>query len=298
MAYCLTFVAPQHYPDFEMICKTVMEESGISYLDISTLSPNKAIDIIIEEDNTNRLDLLRKKIKSDILIQKHCPETRRKKLLLSDMDATIVAEETLDELAGSIGIKQDIADITDATMRGEIDFETSIIKRVKMLKGLELSALQETAKHLTYNTGAKTLIKTLNTHNVHTVLVSGGFTFFTKYVAQEIDFKENFGNNLGQDDTQLDGKIIPPILGKEAKATILKDKIKEFSLTANQTCCIGDGANDLAMLEYTQSNDGFGVGYYPKPLCREKIDNIIIYGDLTTLLYAQGYKEEEIIHAT
>lgn len=295
MSYLLTFVAPQHTHYFEKTCHKAVDDQKLTIIDHDILANDKALDVILQDDPTPYLNQLRETLKCDVFVQTHAPQSRKKKLLLSDMDATIVAEETLDELAASLGLKEKIAEITAATMRGELDFEASVKQRVAMLKNLPLIELEKTAQHLTYSKGAKTLITTLKAHNVHTVLVSGGFTYFTNYVAQHIGFHENFGNILGTTDTHLDGQVIPPIRGKEYKAELLKSKMKDLNLNASESCCIGDGANDLDMLSHANDNAGLGVGFQSKPLLREKLPNHIIYGDLTTLLYAQGYKQEDII---
>ena len=296
MSFVLTFVAVQHYSSFEKSCQDAVDGCGLTILDKIILSPNKALDIVITHCPINHIDHLRTTLKCDVFLQKHSPDTRRKKLLLSDMDATIVAEETLDELAAALGLKDKIAAITAATMRGELDFEASVTKRVAMLTGLPLSDMQKTASHLNYSCGAFTLVNTMNTHNCHTILVSGGFTYFTNHVAEHVGFKENFGNQLGVKNNKLDGTVATPILGKAYKASLLQQKAAEYSLTLQQTCCVGDGANDLDMLKTAADHDGLGMGFHPKPLLKQSLDNSIIYGDLTCLLYAQGYKENEIIH--
>ena len=211
------------------------------------------------------------------------------------MDATIVEQETLDELADALGLKEKIAEITAATMRGELDFESSVKKRVAMLKQLPLIELDKTFTHITYTKGARTLIKTLNAHNIPCTLVSGGFTYFTEKVAKELGFSHHYGNILGIKEARLSGEVIPPVRGKEFKAALLRAQADSMGIPLSDTLCAGDGANDADMLTLCQNNGGLGVGFFPKPLLKEKLHNYIVYANLTSLLYAMGYKKDEII---
>jgi len=212
-------------------------------------------------------------------------EHRQKKLLLADMDATIVAGETLDDLAEQAGLKDKISEITARAMRGELDFKEALELRVGMLKNLSLSALQTTLSLMTINQGAVETIKIMREHGAKCYLVSGGFTYFTGAIAEICGFDGHHGNNLEIENELLTGRVIPPILDKDAKLSFLKHYTESLGLSPLDTMAVGDGANDIPMLV----GAGCGVGYFPKPLVREKIANIIVHTDLTSLLYIQGY---------
>ncbi len=218
---------------------------------------------------------------------------RRKKLLLADMDATIIAEETLDELAARAGLKEAVSTITARAMRGELDFIQALNERVAMLKDLPLTALKETLDHATVNPGAVELVQTMRHHGATCVLVSGGFTYFTKAVAGLVGFNHSHGNTLDMTETALTGKVIPPILDKNAKLEYLKDYRTRMNIKDDETMAVGDGANDLPMLQAA----GVGVGYYGKPAVAEALENNVQFTDLTSLLYIQGYRWQEIEHA-
>ena len=220
--------------------------------------------------------------------------SRRKKLLLADMDATIVQGETLDELADYAGLKEEISTITVRAMRGEIDFETALRQRVKMLKNLNISTLSQTLSKTILHAGAKELVSVMRRHGAACYLVSGGFTFFTEDIARQCGFTGHHGNQLQIEEAKLTGEVIPPILGKETKLELLKKYTHQFSLDITETMAVGDGANDIPMLKMA----GLGVGFQPKPLVRQEIPNCIFYGDLTYLLYLQGYTCQDIQDVT
>jgi phosphoserine phosphatase len=213
-------------------------------------------------------------------------EHRKKKLLLADMDSTIVTTETLDELAGKAGIKDQIAAITARAMNGELDFKAALRERVGLLKGLPLSALQETLDETEFCEGAEDLVRTMRDDGATCVLVSGGFTFFTGAVADKAGFHHNHGNTLHDDGAMLLGTVGDDILDKDSKLAYLKSYTQELGIDLNQTVAIGDGANDLPMLAAA----GLGIGYRPKPVLAENLLNILQFADLRGVLYAQGYK--------
>ncbi|HUJ03074.1 MAG TPA: phosphoserine phosphatase SerB [Rhizomicrobium sp.] len=218
---------------------------------------------------------------------------RRKKLLVADMDSTIIGCECLDELADEAGLKPRIAEITERAMRGEILFEPALRERVGLLKGLPLSALEATYKRaVKLNPGAKALVATMKANGAYTLLVSGGFTFFTSRVAREAGFHEEQANVLLDDGATLTGKVREPILGRQAKLEALKAAIAKLHLTADDALAVGDGANDLAMIQYA----GLGVAYHAKPIVAEAASTCIDHGDLRGLLYLQGYRYEEIVN--
>jgi phosphoserine phosphatase len=221
-------------------------------------------------------------------------EKRRKKLLLADMDSTIIGVECLDELADMAGLKPEIAAITERAMRGELDFEAALKQRVGMLKGLKLDALERTyAERVRLNPGAKSLLATMRANGAHTMLVSGGFGYFTQRVAQAAGFHAERGNTLLDDGTALTGEVAAPILGREAKLQALEEAAATLKIDFDETLAVGDGANDLAMIRKA----GLGVAYHAKPVVAEAAGAAINHNDLTALLYLQGYRDDEIVKA-
>jgi phosphoserine phosphatase len=218
---------------------------------------------------------------------------RRKKLLVADMDSTIINVECLDELADMAGLKPQIAAITERAMRGELEFEAALKERVGMLKGLKLDALERTyAERVRLNPGARSLLATMRANGAHTMLVSGGFGFFTRRVAEAAGFHVERGNTLLDDGAALTGEVGMPILGREAKLRALEDAAATLKLDFAETLAVGDGANDLAMIKRA----GLGVAYHAKPVVAEAAGAAVNHNDLTALLYLQGYSDEEIVH--
>ena len=217
-------------------------------------------------------------------------ENRKKRLLICDMDSTIIGQECLDELADYAGLKAEISAITERAMRGELNFEGALTERVGMLKGLELSALQQCYdERITLNDGARTLVKTMEAGGAKTLLVSGGFTFFTSRVGEAAGFGAHFGNTLIDDGEKLTGDVGRPILGREAKLTWLETAAREASLSPSDALAMGDGANDLAMIEAA----GLGIAFDAKPIVAEKADAEIRHTGLISALFFQGYSESE-----
>lgn len=215
---------------------------------------------------------------------------RRKRLLICDMDSTIIAEECLDELADFAGLKAEISAITERAMAGELNFEEALTTRVGMLKGLPLSAIEtcyKTRIHL--NPGAQILVATMKAHGAHCLLVSGGFTAFTSRVAQAAGFHADHANTLLDDGTHLTGQVALPILGRQAKLERLEQAAKTLGLSADHALAMGDGANDLAMITAA----GLGVAYRAKPIVAAEANAAIKTTDLTTALYFQGYTSDE-----
>lgn len=215
---------------------------------------------------------------------------RQKKMLIADLESTIIEQECLDELAKHIGKEEVIADITMRAMRGELDFEPALKERVAMLKGLPESALQELYDSgVTLMPGAETLLATLRKHDVFCGLVSGGFAFFASRIADKIGFHRFQCNDLNVSNGVLDGTVVEPILGRSAKAEILTAWSQEFGLAESDVLAVGDGSNDLAMLGIA----GMGVAFRAKPAVAESARYRIDHGDLTALLYLQGYRRTE-----
>jgi phosphoserine phosphatase len=217
-------------------------------------------------------------------------EGRRKSLFIADMDSTIIGCECLDELADFAGVKAQVAAITERAMAGEIGFEGALRERVGMLKGLDESALQRCYdERVKLNPGAWTLVRTLRAKGVRCVLVSGGFTFFTGRVAQAAGFQDDRANRFIIDGDKLTGEVGEPILGREAKLAALREEAAKLGVDPSAAIAIGDGANDLAMIEEA----GLGVAYRAKPVVAAQADCRIDHCDLTALLYFQGYAVEE-----
>lgn len=215
---------------------------------------------------------------------------RRKKLLLADMDSTMIEQECLDELADFAGLREQIAPITARAMRGDIAFEPALRERVALLKGLDARVIDDIiARRVTLTAGAKTLVATMRAHGAFTVLVSGGFTAFTKKIAAMIGFDENVANVLGVAEGRLTGHVEEPILGRVAKREILDAFCRRLDISTEAAIALGDGANDLDMLE----GAGLGVAFHAKPAVAAAAQARVDHGDLTALLYAQGYRRDE-----
>lgn len=218
------------------------------------------------------------------------PTLRRNRLLVADMESTIIEQECLDELAEFVGLRERISDITARAMRGELDFEAAIKERVGLLAGLDVSALEEVyAKRVTLMPGAETLIRTMKKNGAFCALVSGGFDFFATRIKDRLGFDQCQANRLEIAKGKLTGKVAEPILGREAKLAALENFKKELGLSRALTMATGDGANDLAMIKAS----GLGVAFRAKPVVAAEADASINHGDLTGLLYLQGYTKDE-----
>ncbi len=219
-------------------------------------------------------------------------EGRRKRLLVADMDSTIIAQETLDELADLAGVGDEVAEITEQAMRGEIPFEAALRTRVRMIAGLPLSELQRCFDlRITISPGARTLVRTMRAHGAFTALVSGGFTFFTERVAGAVGFEAHRANRLVDNGRSLTGEVVEPILGREAKAAALAHYAAGRGLGPNAAVAIGDGANDLEMLQRA----GLGIAYRAKPVVSARTSARIEHTGLETALFFQGYARDAFV---
>lgn len=227
-------------------------------------------------------------VKADVVAQP--AEGRRKQLLVADMDSTMVIGETLDELAEYAGIKDKIAAITARAMNGELVFEDALRERIALLDGLPESALEETWARTELMPGAVTLVRTMKAHGAHAVLVSGGFTYFTSRVRAACGFDVDLGNRFIFKNGKLAG-VEAPILGRETKLATLIGTAGERQIPLSQAVAVGDGANDLDMIRAA----GLGVAYHAKPVVAAEARVRVDHGDLTALLYAQGYRDEEFV---
>ncbi len=217
-------------------------------------------------------------------------EQRRKSLLVADMDSTIVAVETLDELADFAGIKEQIAAITRRAMNGELDFKDALRERVGMLKGLGADALEKTWERIRITPGARELVATMRAHGAVTALVSGGFTFFTGRVAAELGFDLHHANTLLDDGTTLTGAVGEPILDRDTKVSTLRALAEQRGIPLIATLAVGDGANDLDML----ATAGLGVAFHAKPIVAAAARACVDHADLRALLFVQGYRAADI----
>lgn len=264
-----------------------LRNAGATDIGIHWLAMEIACDLTFEGD----LDItLPEEIRSaaDFCIQPTAH--RKKKLVLADMDSTIITVECIDELADFAGIKDKVSEITEKAMRGELDFNDAFKERVAMLKGLPEEVLQKTFdERVTLMPGARTLIQTMKKNGAYTALVSGGFTFFTSRVREITGFDMHDSNELQFEDGKLTGKAKEPILNSQAKLDNLERLLKEKGIEREESAAIGDGANDIPMIEAS----GLGVSYHAKPAAEAAADASIRYGDLTTLLYFQGYARQE-----
>ena len=226
----------------------------------------------------------------DFVIQK--AESRRKKALIADMDSTMIEQECIDELAAEIGIKDTVAAITAKAMNGELDFEAAVEERVALLAGLDADVTDRIIENrITLVSGGRTLVQTMRTHGAYTALVSGGFTTFTSRIAATLGFDENRANILEEEEGKLTGRVKKPILGAEAKVSALNEIAGQMGFSRDDFIAVGDGANDIPMLQMA----GTGVALHAKPSVAAQSRIRIDHGDLTSLLYLQGYREREFI---
>ncbi len=299
MTHVLLLIAPPQHPPLAPglidAALSLIRATGASVGTPQWLSPGEAVDLPFTGDagavTTAVADLVAGEPALDHAVLPVA--NRRKRLLVADMDSTILQGETLDELAALVGIGDAVAAITMRSMRGEIDFATALIERVAMLKGVPETALADTAAGMRLMPGAKALVRTMRAHGATTALATGGFTYFSGVVAHWVGFNHHFANTLLSAEGRLTGDVGLPILGREAKQAILERLAAEGGLTLDQTMAVGDGANDLAMLGAA----GMGVAYHAKPVVAAAAKVRIRHGDLTSLLFLQGYSVSEWVLA-
>ncbi|MTI45384.1 phosphoserine phosphatase [Roseibium hamelinense] len=256
------------------------------------LADGIAADLFVDNLDKKSLETHLRRVtgdaKVDVFVQ--LQDGRRRKLLIADMDSTMIRQECIDELAAELGLKDRISKITERAMRGEIAFEPALRERVSLLEGLPTSTIEtvlSTRIHLM--PGGRTLVQTMKANGAYCALVSGGFTHFTKAIANLVGFDEHRANTLLEENGRLSGKVAEPILGRDAKRDRLAELLSEKQLTPNDAIAVGDGANDLAMIDLA----GAGIAYRAKPAVAEAADFRIDHGDLTALLYFQGYSNRD-----
>jgi phosphoserine phosphatase len=253
------------------------------------LSPDEAADIPLAA--APNMDAIRAALDGAPVDTIPMPvEGRRKSLLIADMDSTIVTGETLDELADFAGLKERISAITARAMNGELDFKAALRERVAMLRGLPLDALEKTWQRVRLTEGARELVATMRAHGAYAALVSGGFSFFTGRVAAHVGFDLHRSNTLLDDGAALTGRVGEPILDRDSKLDTLTRLAAERGLPLSATLAVGDGANDLDMIRTA----GLGVAFRAKPIVAAQARARVDHADLRALLFAQGYRREDI----
>ena len=219
---------------------------------------------------------------------------RRKALLIADMDSTLIEQECIDELADAVGLRAEVSAITMRSMRGEVSFEASLKERVALLRGLDVgTATRIVSERISLMPGARVLVRTMRAHGAPTIIASGGFTLFTAHVAGLLGMDRSYANTLVVENGRLAGTLHEPIFGRASKRATLRALRAELGLAPEQTLAVGDGANDIAMLEEA----GLGVAYHAKSAVAAVARARIEHGDLTALLYLQGYRADEIARA-
>ena len=257
------------------------------------LAAGLACDILFDDLVPDQADAaaryaLGERLAIDVVAQP--AQGRRKRLLLADMESTIIENEMLDELADGLGLRPQVAEITRRAMNDEIDFATALRERVALLKGLPESALAEAGARIRIAPGADALVATMARHGAYTVLVSGGFRVYTGRIRRELGFDLDVANELIIEGGRIAGAVQEPILGRDAKLATLKQVAAERGLPLAAALAVGDGANDVAMIEAA----GLGIAYHARPAVAARVRSRIEHNDLTALLYVQGYRAEEI----
>lgn len=288
MRHVITFIAkPDHLLPLEAIVTVLGNNAAPQWLE-----EGRACDFFFDSAPSEMLRSMLQQFCSkyalDHIIQP--AQNREKKLLISDMDSTMIDQECIDELAECVGLREHVSNITERAMRGELDFAAALRERVALLKDLPESALQEVFDtRIALMSGARTLVQTMKTRGAYCLLVSGGFTFFTRRVATALGFDADEANVLKIADGKLTGTVAEPILDKESKRAALHRIATARGIALGDTLAVGDGANDLPML----LDAGLGVAYHAKPLVVEAARAAIHYNDLTALLFAQGIPPEQ-----
>jgi len=260
--------------------------------DADWLAVNEAAEFAVEQIPSNFWDVWESLQAGGVDLVIQPAEGRRKKMLLADMDSTMIQQECIDELADEAGVGERVKDITARAMNGELDFEGALIERVGLLKGLPVTVIDKVlADRITLMPGGKALLATMKANGAYAALVSGGFTAFTAKVAAELGFDENRANTLLTHSDELSGDVGRPILGREAKVQALEEITARLGISEDEVIAVGDGANDLGML----TRAGAGVALHAKPSVAAQCNVRINHGDLTALLYVQGYKKAEFV---
>ncbi len=298
--YALSVIcSPSHPSQFSTIDARLAASALGAISPAKTLGPG-AFEFIVDADSQGDVETLKDAARDqigDIAADINClpAEGRRKRLLIADMDSTMIQQECIDEIADFAGVGAHVADLTERAMRGELDFDSALNERVSLLKGLPEVKLDEVFdQRIKLMPGARTLIQTMKKNDAFCALVSGGFTFFTSRVAKSIGFDVNQANTLEFANGALTGRVVPPILGKQAKLDALNTYAAARNVDLTETLAVGDGANDLGMIK----GAGLGVAYRAKPIVAAEAGAQIVHNDLTALLYLQGYTHHEMVADT
>ncbi|GAA0587006.1 phosphoserine phosphatase SerB [Craurococcus roseus] len=297
MQHVLTLVAPKGALSKQSVSavRAALQNLGAGAGSPDWLAPDEAADIPFDGLAPEQADSAARRALEGAAVDAiaQSAEGRRKKLLLADMDSTVVTTETLDELAGFAGVKERVASITERAMTGELNFRQALTERVALLAGLPVSALERTWEATAVMPGAAELVATMSAHGARCVLVSGGFTFFTERVAARLGFHAHQSNTLLIEDGRLTGRVAEPILDRDAKLAALKRNAAGRGLPLSATLAVGDGANDLDMVRAA----GLGVAFRAKPVVASAARARVEHADLRALLFAQGFRAEDIAHA-
>jgi phosphoserine phosphatase len=275
-------------PETALLAWNALRAAGVSLGDIDWLAPGIACDIALDAPPAPALREIAANALAgrpvDAVLQP--AEGRRKKLLVADMESTIIVNEMVDELAALVGVGEQVAAITHRAMNGEIRFKEALRERAALLGGLEEAALKETCERIVFMPGARALVATMRAHGARAALVSGGFRVYTGYVAPRVGFDWHYANDLVVRDGVVAGTVTEPILGREAKREALVSLCRELNFDLSESLAVGDGANDIDMIGAA----GLGVAFRAKPALKAVAPVAIDHGDLTALLYLQGYR--------
>ena len=292
MQYILSILTHPTTPfpsDLPEQAEAVLARHGIENDGHRWLSLHLAFEAAFEAETLPDLASAFSDLAADITILP--AKNRRKKLLIADMDCTIITSESLNDLAELSGFGEEVAAITARTMAGELDFGQSLLERMKIIAGSDAGLIQTIIDDAELSEGAQALVATMNHHGARTILASGGFTFLTEVIANRLGFDEHYANQMVLENGQITGELIPPLLDQNAKATRLQHTIAEMGITADDVATIGDGANDRGMTELA----GLGAAFRGKDALKAVADARLDHADLRGLLWLQGYHDDEII---
>lgn len=274
-------------------CAKVLRDTGYTEVTSTVLSVDEALDLTVNA--AANLTALRAMVAEsvaaypvDSIVQ--ATRNRRKRLLVADMESTIIQQEMLEEMAEVLGKRAEVAEITRRAMNGEVDFGNALRERVGLFAGQPESLLHTMLARITPMPGAPALIAGMRRHNAQSWLVSGGFRYFTRHVVEKFGFDRDYANELLTENGKLTGKVAEPVLDKDTKLSVLRQGVRELGLEMRDAMVVGDGANDLPMITACTEGDGLGVAFRAKPSVQAQAVHKINHGDLTALLFAQGFK--------